>query len=182
MTTFTISPATSELDLQNIKKLFEAYAQSLGIDLTFQDFARELEGLPGKYSPPNGALLLARSNETAESIGCVALRPLPATQTSATTHEATNVYDSLATRSRSTISEMKRLYVSPAGRGTGVGKALAVRVVQEAKDLGFEAIRLDTLPSMEAARALYRALGFREIEAYYETPLEGTIFLELTLR
>ncbi|KAK5155960.1 hypothetical protein LTS14_005526 [Recurvomyces mirabilis] len=175
MTTFTISPATSELDLQNIKKLFEAYAQSLGIDLTFQDFARELEGLPGKYSPPNGALLLARSNETAESIGCVALRPLPATQTSATTHEATNV-------SRSTISEMKRLYVSPAGRGTGVGKALAVRVVQEAKDLGFEAIRLDTLPSMEAARALYRALGFREIEAYYETPLEGTIFLELTLR
>ncbi|KAK4565455.1 hypothetical protein LTR86_004072 [Recurvomyces mirabilis] len=171
MTTFTISPATSEQDLQDIKELFKAYALSLGIDLTFQDFAKELESLPGKYSTPNGALLLARSNETAEPIGCAALRPLPATQTSATIHEATNVYGSLATRSRSTISEMKRLYVSPAGRGTG-----------EAKDLGFEAIRLDTLPSMEAARALYRALGFREIEAYYETPLESTIFLELTLR
>jgi putative acetyltransferase len=117
-----------------------------------------MDSMPGKYSPPGGALLLAR-NDTHEAIGCVALRPL--------------LLDGCC--------EMKRLYVAPSGRGTGVGKALATATIEEARKLGYRSIRLDTLPTMESAQALYRNLGFKEIKAYYDTPLEGTVFLELLL-
>ena len=161
---FTIFPVTSPEDLTATIKLFEAYAESLGIDLTFQDFATEMASMPGKYASPTGTLLLARNNGSGEAIGCVGLRPL---------------VDPLG---RHGICEMKRLYVDPEGRGTGAGKALAERVVAEAKSLGYEALRLDTLPHMESARGLYRRMGFVEIGAYYETPLEGTIFLELKLK
>ena len=162
MQPFTITPAENPDDIQTITRLFEAYALSLGIDLGFQDFVAELASLPGKYGSPTGRLLLARQNDTAEAIGCVALRPLP--------------------DAGADCCEMKRLYVDPRGRGTGVGRALAERVIVEARHIGYKAMRLDTLPQMESARALYARLGFTEIEAYYATPLEGTLFMELDLR
>ncbi|TKA83812.1 hypothetical protein B0A55_00011 [Friedmanniomyces simplex] len=145
-------------DLADTAELFKAYAASLGIDLTFQDFSTELANIPGKYAAPTGALLLAR-NAKGEAIGCVGLRPL----------------------SQPGYCEMKRLYVAPQGRGAGLGRALAERLVREAARLGYRVMRLDTLQQMSSARALYRSLGFREVEAYYETPVEGTIFLELKL-
>ncbi|KAK3634232.1 hypothetical protein LTR56_015439 [Elasticomyces elasticus] len=145
-------------DLADIAELFKAYAQSLGIDLAFQDFSNELASLPGKYVAPSGALVLARKSSN-QAVGCVALRSL----------------------SDPGYCEMKRLFVSPQGRGAGLGRMLAEAVVQEAECLGYKAMRLDTLESMSSARALYKSLGFRDVERYYETPLAGTIFLELTL-
>ncbi|KAK4897301.1 hypothetical protein LTR27_004821 [Elasticomyces elasticus] len=145
-------------DLADIAELFKAYAQSLGIDLAFQDFSNELANLPGKYAAPSGAILLAH-NSSNQAIGCVGLRSL----------------------SDPGYCEMKRLYVSPQGRGAGLGRLLADAVVQEAKRLGYKTMRLDTLETMSSAQALYKSLGFREVEAYYETPLAGTIFLELML-
>lgn len=157
MPSFSISEVTSEHDLADTITLFEAYATSLGIDLSFQDFTTEMAHMPGKYTAPTGALLLARNTDR-ETIGCVGLRQL-----------------------EGSVCEMKRLYVDPKGRGTGLGKALAVEVIQAAKELEYSAMRLDTLPAMTSARALYKALGFVDIAPYYTTPLEGTIFLELNL-
>jgi putative acetyltransferase len=159
MAGFTIRKVTSEIDLEDTIRLFEAYAASLGIELAFQDFATEMASMPGKYAPSSGGALLLARNTEGEAIGCVALRAMP-TEGSC---------------------EMKRLYVDPAGRGLGVGKALAVAAIGVAKELGYRAMRLDTLPSMSSARALYKALGFVEIDAYYSTPIEGTLFLELSL-
>lgn len=156
---YKITPALTPTDLASTTTLFQAYATALGLDLSFQDFAAELSSLPGKYSPPTGSLLLAKSTSTNEAIGCVGVRPL----------------DSPG------VCEMKRLYVSPAGRGSGIGKALAEAIVVEAKRLGYRAMRLDTLASMTSARGLYRSLGFREIEAYYANPLEEVVYLELKL-
>ena len=158
MASFAIFKVTSERDLADTIKLFEVYATSLGIDLTFQNFATEMAEMPGKYSPPTGALLLAR-NKHAEAIGCVGLRQLS-----------------------DGICEMKRLYVDPKGRGSGLGKALVLDAIAESKQLGYAAMRLDTLPNMTSARALYKSLGFVEIDPYYITPLEGTTFLELQLQ
>ncbi len=158
MCTFTISPITTPDDLASTIKLFKEYATSLNFNLCFQNFDTEMASMPGKYAPPEGALLLARKDSTGEAIGCVGLRALS-----------------------SDICEMKRLYVAPAGRGTGVGKALTLAVIAEAGRLGYQAMRLDTLPTMNAALKLYSSLGFVEIGAYYATPLEGTVFLELPL-
>lgn len=155
---FTITQAHSAEDLSSIRILFQAYAVGLGLDISFQNFDHELANLPGKYAPPNGALLLAKSTSTGEAIGCVGLRSLT---------EGT--------------CEMKRLFVSPEGRGTGVGKALAEAVVVEAKHLGYGRMVLDTLGSMTTPLKLYRGLGFRDIEPYYHNPLDDVIFLELTL-
>jgi putative acetyltransferase len=136
--------------------LFLEYAESLGFDLGFQDFERELRELPGEYAPPRGALLIARDRETA--IGCVALRPLgPGT------------------------CEMKRLYVQPEARAGGAGRALAEAILAAGRELGYRRMRLDTVPSMTAARGLYRSLGFREIEPYRFNPIPGTSFMELDL-
>jgi ribosomal protein S18 acetylase RimI-like enzyme len=157
-TSFSISQVTSKQDLNDIIRLFEAYALSLGIDLAFQDFATEMARMPGKYSAPRGTLLLARNND-GEPLGCVGLRPMAANG----------------------ICEMKRLYVDSKGRSLGMGKALAVAVISEAKRLGYTAMRLDTLPTMTSAIGLYKALGFVEIGAYYSSPIEGTIYLELSL-
>lgn len=155
---FSIIRVEDRKDLESTIKLFEAYAHSLGIDLAFQDFATEMANMPGKYSAPTGALLLARDRE-GQAIGCVGLRPLTLPD----------------------YCEIKRLYVDPKGRGLGVGKALSESAILEGKRLGYKAVRLDTLPSMVSARALYKSLGFEEIAAYYSTPLEGTIFLERVL-
>jgi ribosomal protein S18 acetylase RimI-like enzyme len=139
-----------------VRPLFEEYAASLGEDLCFQDFDQELASLPGHYAPPRGRLLLARWNR--EPAGCVALRPL--------------VPD---------VCEMKRLFVRPAHRGRGLGRILAERIIREAGEAGYSTMRLDSLPSMEAALQLYRELGFRDVPAYRDNPVPGARFLELRL-
>ncbi|KIV78580.1 hypothetical protein PV11_06223 [Exophiala sideris] len=159
---FTITAVRNPTDLKDTISLFYAYAGSLGFDLAFQNFDAEMAAMPGKYSPPQGELLIAR-NSDGLAIGCVGLRPLPSPD------------------SNLPISEMKRLYVTPSGRGTGVGKALALGIIAVAKQLGYSEMRLDTLPSMVAALKMYRTFGFEDIPPYYQTPLEGTHFLALKL-
>jgi GNAT superfamily N-acetyltransferase len=139
-----------------VKGLFQEYAESLGFDLEFQGFGKELAGLPGRYAPPAGRLLLATLE--GDPAGCVALRPL-----------------------ERDVCEMKRLYVRPAFRGHGIGRILAWRIIEEAQSAGYRRMRLDTLPSMAAARRLYAELGFRPILPYYPNPVPDTVFLELDL-
>ena len=150
-----IVPATSEDHIATARRLFKEYEASLGIELTFQGFAQEVAGLPDAYAPPAGRLLLATG---AEPAGCVALRPLDGG-----------------------ICEMKRLYVRPTARGARLGRRLAETVIREARAIGYARMRLDTLPSMKEAFALYQTLGFREIAPYYATPIVGTRFMELSL-
>lgn len=153
----TIAPATTADDIAAMRTLFQAYADGLAVDLAYQDFTAELAGLPGKYAAPHGALLLAR-DPAGQVLGCVALRPLG---------------DGLC--------EMKRLYVAPPARGTGLGAALMKAITAAARRLGYRAMRLDTLPDMTAAQAMYAAAGFRPILPYYDGAAAGTIFLELAL-
>ncbi|MBK7350615.1 MAG: GNAT family N-acetyltransferase [Gemmatimonadetes bacterium] len=143
--------------LSTIRALFEEYACTLGIDLGFQRFAEELRDLPGAYAPPRGVLLLAHFG--ADVVGCVGVRPLDAT-----------------------TAEMKRLYVRPAGRGRGVGRALALAAIAHAQQWGYERMRLDTLPAMAQAQELYSSLGFQPIPPYRFSPVLGTAFMELQLR
>jgi ribosomal protein S18 acetylase RimI-like enzyme len=158
---YTIVRARSSSDVSAAATLFSAYVASLNIDLTYQNIVEELSSLPGKYSPPTGELFLARttgSKQPGEPIGCVAVRSL-----------------SLADVPH--CCEMKRLYVAPGGRGNGLGKALVRAALLAAKELGYENIRLDTLHTMEAARKLYAAEGFVECGQYYDTPIQGTVFM-----
>ena len=140
-----------------VRRLFRAYAEWLGVSLCFQGFDEEVAGLPGAYAPPAGRLLVARAG--GDVVGCVALRPLGPG-----------------------VCEMKRLYVAPGFAGAGIGRALAERIIEKARAIGYEKMRLDTIPErMPAAQHLYESLGFREIPAYYDNPLEGVVMLELTL-
>ncbi len=175
---FTVKQATSPTDLTAIKSLFTDYAASLGIDLSFQNFTAELDSLPGLYVPPFGAIFLALASDS-KAIGCVGLRPLPKKPKPCASREAGQ--DGAGHGTQNKMCEMKRLYCTPSSRGLGVGKALIEEVVKEAMRLGYEEMRLDTLPSMEGARKLYGKHGFEEMEAYYETPLEGTFFLRKKL-
>ncbi|HST25989.1 MAG TPA: GNAT family N-acetyltransferase [Gaiellaceae bacterium] len=143
-------------DLPEVRRLFREYEAGLGVDLRFQGFDEEVAGLPGAYAPPGGGLLVLRGADGLA--GCVAFR----------SHAAD-------------ICEMKRLYVRPAARGSGAGRALAEAVVAAAHVAGYERMRLDTLPEMTAAPPLYESLGFRDIEPYYDSPVAGTRFLELEL-
>lgn len=155
---FDIRPARGADDLTAIAALFRAYAASLPVGLGYQDFDAELAGLPGKYAPPAGELLLARDPAGAP-LGCVALRALP----------------------QAGVCEMKRLYVDPAARGSGLGRALAEAVVGAARCLGYRELRLDTLATMTAAQALYSAMGFTRTAPYYAPTPAGTAFLALRL-
>jgi putative acetyltransferase len=152
----TIEQVRTEQDIQQARELFREYAAGLGVDLSFQQFDQELAQLPGAYAPPAGRLLLACYN--GELGGCCALRSLAAD-----------------------IGELKRLYVRPQFRGCNIGRALVEASLEAARQIGYERLRLDTLPTMQGARALYAALGFKEIPPYRHNPIPGTAFLELSL-
>ena len=152
----TVLHATTPDHVENARALFKEYASSLGVDLSFQDFERELTDLPGEYSEPQGCILLAFHDS--DLVGCVALRPLP-----------------------SDVCEMKRMYVRPAFRRQRIGWVLAQDVIAEATKRGYKKMRLDSLPAMREAQALYRSLGFREIGAYRLNPIKGSVFMELEL-
>ena len=155
---FTITRAQSPAQIAQIRELFLEYAQSLGFSLCFQSFDQELAELPGDYAPPDGRLLLMEYESL--PAGCVALHKLEAG-----------------------ICEMKRLYVRPDFRGKGLGRVLAERILNEARDIGYDLLRLDTVePVMKNAVAMYRLLGFREIAAYRANPIEGALYMERDLR
>jgi ribosomal protein S18 acetylase RimI-like enzyme len=151
-----IRPASSAPDVAAARLLLEEYQASLGFSLCFQNFDAELAGLPGAYAPPEGRLLLAFAS--GGPAGCIALRKIA-----------------------DDICEMKRLWVRPAFRGTGLGRRLAESLLGEARTIGYRRIRLDTLPSMGRAQALYVSLGFRDIPPYNDHPIEGTRFMEAPL-
>ena len=140
-----------------MRVLFHEYAESLGFSLCFQSFNEELAGLPWEYAPPSGRLLLATLDGT--PAGCVALHKI-----------------------EDGICEMKRLYVRPQFRGTGLGRRLAVEIVSQAREIGYSRMRLDTVVAvMGRAVELYRALGFREIAPYRENPMPSALYMEKTL-
>lgn len=158
MTAFDIRPVRDAADLAAATDLLRAYLAALPIDLDYQDIDEEMAGLPGKYAPPAGDLLLARDGQGA-ALGCVGLRPLP----------------------DAGCCEMKRLYLAPEARGQGLGRTLAEAAVGAARRLGYAELRLDTLPTMAAAIGLYEEMGFVRIAAYYGPTPGGTIFMGLRL-
>lgn len=153
----TLSAHDSEA-LEQVRQYFRNYAAWLGVDLSYQNFDQEMASLPGAYSAPQGQLFFAEID--GKPAGCVGVRPLP---------------DSDG------LCEMKRLYVAPEARGQGVGATLAMTAIKAARSLGYKKLMLDTLPNMRMAVKLYRELGFTEAPAYYQTPIEGTMFLTLDL-
>jgi putative acetyltransferase len=154
-----IIQTVSAKEISTARDLMLEYAQWLRFDLCFQGFEEELRTLPGKYAPPAGRLLLASWEGQIAGIG--ALRPMD----------------------EAGACEMKRLYVRPAFRGHAIGLALARKLVRDAREIGYARMRLDTVPGkMDKAIAMYRQLGFREIDPYYGTPVQHTLFMELTLQ
>jgi len=151
-----IHQATTPDHVAVIQSLFQEYAAWLKVDLCFQSFSEELASLPGAYAPPQGRLLLATAPEG--PAGCIALRPCGEKS-----------------------CEMKRLYIRPAYRGQGFGRTLAKRVISDARAIGYSTMVLDTLPFMHGAIHLYTSLGFVQRSAYYDTPLQETVFMELTV-
>ena len=151
---FDVTAVRSRADLDAAVRLFNAYATSIGVDLAYQDFATEVATLPGKYAPPAGELLLARRRD-GKPLGCVALRPIEPDG----------------------CCEMKRLYVAPPARGLGLGRRLVDAIIGEAVRIGYREMRLDSLPTMGEAIALYKKIGFIAIAPYYDTPIIGTVFL-----
>lgn len=157
---FDLSDGLAEADRSALVALLRAYEASLGLKLDFQSFDDELADLPGEYAPPDGSLVLARRNADGAIVGCVGMR----------------AFDRAAG-----IAEMKRLFIVPEARGRGLGRRLALAALDSARRAGYRAIRLDTLPSMSEAQALYAALGFRDIANYNGNPVAGSRFLEKAL-
>jgi len=152
-----IFQATTDEHIEAARTLFEEYAASLGFSLCFQNFDQELKNLPGDYAPPDGRLLLAVEDD--QLAGCIALRKLS-----------------------DSVCEMKRLFVRPTHRATGLGRFLAEAIIDEAHKLGYTHMRLDTIPGkMDKAIALYQRIGFVEIQPYYPNPVKGAKFMELKL-
>lgn len=142
--------------LTAVRQLFREYRQELAVDLSFQKFEEELRRLPAPYVPPGGVILLALVD--GKAAGCVALKDLGAA-----------------------VCEMKRLYVRPAFRGQGLGRTLAVQIIEEAKTRGYRTMRLDTLEALKEAMNLYRKLGFKKIAPYYHNPLPGVVYWQRDL-
>lgn len=157
----TIRPAAAG-DIPEVRAMLREYVAWIGLDLAFQEIDAELEGLPGDYAPPRGALMVALDG--AEYIGMIALRPR---------HDTA----SIAGAQRATAAEMKRLFVRPSARGRGLARQLVAAICDEARRLGYEEICLDTLPMMGPAQALYESAGFVDIPPYYDTPIAGTRFM-----
>jgi len=153
----SIIETLSEQDIAHIRALFKEYTDSLGFDLSFQNFGKEFAELPGKYTPPEGRLLLAIYDD--KIAGCVALRKF-----------------------ENDICEMKRLYVRPECRRKGIGKALSIAVINLAREIGYSAMRLDTVPRMKQAIELYYSIGFKDIAPYRYNPIPGTVYMELKLK
>ena len=151
-----IIPVATQEELQAVRILFTEYVRSLGFDLHFQEYEAEYARLPGEYAPPEGRLYLARYGSA--TAGCIALRKI-------------DVH----------TCEMKRLYVRPEYRRNKIGRKLSEKLIQEARAIGYRTMRLDTVPQMAAAIALYRSLGFQEIEPYRYNPIPGAVFMELSL-
>ena len=139
-------------DIPEVRAMLREYVAWIGLDLAFQEIDEEIADLPGDYDEPTGALLVAEENH--HLIGMIALRPLTGS-----------------------ICEMKRLWVRPEGRGRGVAKELVAQILEQARHLNYDEIRLDTLPMMTNAQSLYESLGFHDIAAYYKTPITGTRFM-----
>src|ERR1043166_8231902 len=201
-----IIEASAPDHLSTVRELFVEYANSIAVDLCFQDFDRELVELPGRYAPPTGSLLLALDGTTAA--GCVGLRKIgdgicemkrlyvryrelvelpgryaPPTGSLLLALDGTTAAGSVGLRKIGDgICEMKRLYVRAAFRGKGLGRALASDIIAAAGRIGYERMRLDTLSSMKAAIALYQSQGFRRIPPYYDNPNHCAVFMELDLR
>lgn len=143
--------------LRQVRELWREYAAWLEVDLCFQNFEQELNELPGRYAPPTGRLLLVFGDN--RLAGCGALRKID-----------------------DGVCEMKRLYVRSEFRGQGIGRRLTTRLIEDAREIGYERMRLDTLPSqMSEAVRMYRSLGFREIAPYYHTPVAETLYMEIKL-
>ncbi|MFO8100180.1 MAG: GNAT family N-acetyltransferase [Salinibacter sp.] len=157
MSSPTIRRAETNPDLEAVRRLFRDYINSLDFALDFQDVEDELEALPGPYAAPGGAILLAEYDGSA--VGVVAVQPLDADG----------------------VCEMKRLYVCPSARGRGIGRTLGTAILDVARDLGYDTMRLDTVASMKPARALYRSIGFEERSAYYHNPLDDVVYMERSL-
>lgn len=155
---YPIEPAITADEMEEVRRLFLEYVAGLGVDLSFQEVEDELAALPGKYAPPAGAILIARSRR-GEILGCVAVRPIDEPGT----------------------CEMKRLYVRPSGRSRGLGRRLALAAMEQAGALGYVRMRLDTLAQMRTAQAMYLSLGFKETPPYYGNPLPGTIYMSRSL-
>lgn len=155
--TIAFETVTGQDGIDEIRQLILEYARSLKIDLAFQNFEAEFNSLPGKYGPPDGRLILARVD--GKAAGCVALHRLS-----------------------EDVCEMKRLYVRDDYKGMGIGRALIAGIISEAKQMHYDVMRLDTLPTMQKAQDLYRSFGFYDIEPYVFNPIAGTRFLELNLR
>jgi putative acetyltransferase len=143
-------------EVETARVLFREYAASIGVDLCFQGFEKELAGLPGDYAPPSGRLYLMYVD--GDLAGCAALRKFA-----------------------DAVCEMKRLYVRPLHRGRGIGREMVLKLLEDARAIGYSKMRLDTLPSMQRAQELYRAMGFKTIGPYRVNPVPGALFFELDL-
>lgn len=162
MTAVPIRQAATPADYAQARALFEEYAAWLGVDLCFQGFTEELATLPGAYAPPRGRLLLA--GLPGAEVGCIALRPLAD-----------------ARAAKDTVGEVKRLYVRPQARGSGLGAALVTALLRDARAIGYRELKLDTLGSMHDALRLYSRLGFAECSPYYHNPLPGAVYMSRAL-
>lgn len=157
---FTIVPAGTPARIGEFRRLCQEYAAGLPFSLCFQGFDEEMGSLPGKYAPPGGRLLLACAvSEPSRGIGCGAIRPIATGE-----------------------CELKRMYVSPGHRGRGIGRAIAARLIEEARAIGYERVKLDTSADMAAAQSLYRSLGFVPTDRYNDDPLEDTLYMSMDLR
>ena len=152
-----LKEAKSKEEFQIAAVLFQEYVDQLAIDLDFQNFSSEMSSLEVQYARPKGALFLAR-NSSNDFLGCFAIRDF-----------------------EGSICELKRMYLRKEARGLGIGESMLKKAIEIGQQLGYDRMRLDTLPSMHAAQTLYRKMGFYEIEPYRYNPISGTKFLEIRL-